>query len=132
MEEMKTFIANSPAVGGGDLPEDVAGGLRKCHTLKWSPPSATQKAATIMIADAAGHGDKYRGSQPDSSFSIKYMEEHPDENPDANEMLVELMRKASCSFFFFKINTSTNMMLKEVSEPRDDSTCHVHLITTAS
>ena len=39
IDEMKKFIQSVSAQGGGDTPEDVVGGLRKCLDEAWSPNS---------------------------------------------------------------------------------------------
>ena len=36
---VKEFISKVQAIGGGDFPEDVAGGLRKCLDQAWLPDS---------------------------------------------------------------------------------------------
>ena len=40
--------------GGGDWPEDVAGGLAKASTMNWKAPLTR---ILVHIADAPGHGD---------------------------------------------------------------------------
>ena len=37
---VRTFIDKVSANGGGDEPEDVVGGLRKCLDLDWTPGSS--------------------------------------------------------------------------------------------
>jgi len=38
--KVRDFIANVRAMGGGDLPEDVVGGLRKCLDQDWTAGSS--------------------------------------------------------------------------------------------
>ena len=40
VQEVKNFISKVTATGGGDFPEDVVGGLRKCLDQTWSPHSS--------------------------------------------------------------------------------------------
>jgi hypothetical protein len=40
IEDVKTFISKCNAEGGGDFPEDVVGGLRKCLDQKWREESS--------------------------------------------------------------------------------------------
>ncbi len=47
------FIATMSAMGGGDAPEDVQGGLQKALEMKWAKESAKQ---VFLICDAPGHG----------------------------------------------------------------------------
>jgi hypothetical protein len=56
IEKVKSFISSVKAVGGGDFPEDVVGGQRKCLDLKWSKESSKQ---VFHIFDAPCHGKKY-------------------------------------------------------------------------
>jgi len=39
IESVKNFIHGVQAIGGGDFPEDVVGGLRKCLDQNWTPGS---------------------------------------------------------------------------------------------
>lgn len=56
IEDMKNYIQNVQAQGGGDTPEDVVGGLRKCLDQAWS---ATSKKQVFHIFDAPCHGKQY-------------------------------------------------------------------------
>jgi hypothetical protein len=50
--ECSKFLASIEAVGGGDFPEDLCGGLNKALLQKWE--SSTQYS--ILITDAPCHG----------------------------------------------------------------------------
>jgi hypothetical protein len=65
IKSLKLFIEQVKPHGGGDLAEDVAGGLRAIESLKWSPASAK---CVFMLADAPCHGKQYH-SLEDSSHS---------------------------------------------------------------
>ena len=47
--------------GGGDWPEDVAGGLAKASTMNWKAPLTR---ILVHIADAPGHGDFVTRNSP--------------------------------------------------------------------
>lgn len=53
--KVKSFIESQQASGGGDCPEDVAGGLELALNQSWS----SKVKYAIFIADAPGHGKKY-------------------------------------------------------------------------
>ena len=55
MEKLRDCIARSKATGGGDEPEDVAGGLKKMLSLSWKGDTRI----IIHIADAPAHGEEY-------------------------------------------------------------------------
>lgn len=61
-QEIKDFITKVKAFGGGDLPEDVVGGLDSALKQNW-----TSKAKyAILVADAPCHGKKYHDVYGDS------------------------------------------------------------------
>lgn len=53
LDQIKSFIAKVKADGGGDCPEDVTGGLRRCLDQNWTAGSSRQ---AFFIADAPAHG----------------------------------------------------------------------------
>ena len=61
MAILHNFIARSSAHGGGDGPEDVAGGLKKALSLTWKGDTRI----IIHIADAPAHGSEYNGGMAD-------------------------------------------------------------------
>lgn len=67
VEEFESFVATIAAKGGGDLPEDMAGGLQQANHLHWKNTTRV----VFCIADAPCHGreycdkrDKYPGGTP--------------------------------------------------------------------
>jgi hypothetical protein len=58
-----------PAKGGGDGPEDVAGGLNAVLDLSW----IASTRLVIHIADAPCHGTAYHGG--------KFRDDYPDGDP---------------------------------------------------
>lgn len=62
IQEIKQFISSVKAEGGGDFPEDVTGGMRRCLDEAWSEVSTKQ---VFHIFDAPCHGKQYHNSQSD-------------------------------------------------------------------
>jgi hypothetical protein len=56
IKQVRDFISKVVATGGGDTPEDVVGGLKKCLDLDWTPGSTKQ---VFLICDAPCHGREY-------------------------------------------------------------------------
>ena len=56
VEEFKTFVGDIKASGGGDLCEDVIGGLKEVLDLEWEEGS---HRILIHIADAPSHGRRF-------------------------------------------------------------------------
>jgi len=75
----RSYIAGVQATGGGDLPEDVVGGLRKCLDQAWTPGSKRQ---VFLICDAPEHGTEYYTG----------WDHHPNGSPEGLK-LPELMRE---------------------------------------
>jgi len=101
MADLHKFIARSNAMGGGDGPEDVAGGLKMALSLTWKGDTRI----IIHIADAPAHGSEYNGGMGDNYPG------HQD--PDPCDMLKKLTHGFKCHFFFFKMNTSTDAMTEK-------------------
>jgi Mg-chelatase subunit ChlD len=55
VDEFETFVGSLEADGGGDTPEDIAGGLQQANKLSWSNPTRV----AFLIADAPCHGRDY-------------------------------------------------------------------------
>ena len=53
VEEIKKWINGVKAEGGGDIPEDVTGGMKKCLEQYWKKHSTKQ---VFHILDAPCHG----------------------------------------------------------------------------
>ena len=122
MPEMRNFIASSEASGGGDWPEDVAGGLHHATNLSWAKSTPGYKKVTVMIADAPAHREPYRGRHKDSDSSEGFMRSNPEDpgSKDPKDALLALMNQAETHFFFFKIDASTEAMIsafKRGTEP---------------
>jgi hypothetical protein len=78
---------NLKAHGGGDIPEDVQGGLQRALALSWGPDAAVKEGEVkliVHIADAPAHGPYH--DFPDS---------HPDKVGAQGSRLEDLM--AQCA-----------------------------------
>jgi hypothetical protein len=62
IEACQKFLKNLDATGGGDLPEDVAGGFENALKQDWQAKSRY----AIFIADAPCHGNQYHDCGHDS------------------------------------------------------------------
>ena len=70
-ESVKKFIQESKAIGGGDYPEDVQGGLKLCLQQDWTEESVKR---AVLISDAPSHGANY--------FHMPSKDHYPDGTPD--------------------------------------------------
>ncbi len=107
----QAFIAKQVASGGGDEPEDVAGGLEAATKLKWQ----SKARYAIFIADAPAHGKKYHRCTCEICKSPSgdcYGDSHPKGDPKGRdpELLIQKLAKLDVNFFGIKINNRTNTM----------------------
>ena len=82
IDALKTFISKIVAIGGGDLPEDLTGGLEKGLSMSWREKSAKY---CLIITDAPCHGakffyplafdDDFRGGDPEGKNPLNFIEE---------------------------------------------------------
>jgi hypothetical protein len=95
---LKQFISRLIAAGGGDTPEDVAGGLQKCLELPWK----AQNRCAILIADAPCHGRKFH----------TYDDNHPGGDPYGLDPLFQMqqLREKQIHFSLYYANNSTDTM----------------------
>jgi len=109
-EKLKTFLTSVKAFGGGDSPEDVAGGLNAALAFKWE--AATK--LIFLIADAPCHGKQWH-SVDDS---------YPDGDPNGldPEQLVFELRKKEIDIAFVSINHTTDKMVERLKAKYDLNT----------
>ena len=95
VNEMIDFIKALKPNGGGDTPEDIAGGLEAALGLSWSSPSRL----CILIADAPCHGRKYHDCS----------DNHPDGDPKGRDIedLLERLCKIGCNIYFISCDPCT-------------------------
>lgn len=115
--DLTTFradIAHVTAVGGGDIPEDMAGGLWQASQLSWR----ARTRSLIVIADAPCHGRDYHHFDEDArNTTVAASEVH-----DVATVLVAL-RTMGVDMSFAKITKGTDVMLerfKAVYDKREE------------
>ena len=102
---VQDFISKVQAIGGGDFPEDVVGGLRKCLDQAWLPDSQKQ---VFHIFDAPCHGKKYCDGY----------DSYPNGDPHGLEIepLMKEFESKSIAFTCIKLNEQCNKMIKAMQE----------------
>ena len=105
VDGMKQYIATVQAMGGGDAPEDVVGGLRKCLDQAWTPGSTRQ---VFLICDAPCHGRKYNDGG----------DSYPDGSPEGLQLepLMREFRDNKIEFTCIKLNNTVDKMIKAMQE----------------
>jgi len=103
MESIVSLISSCVANGGGDGPEDVAGGLEKAVGMSWS----SRIRLLVHIADAPAHCEEYNngGDSPNHLSQAKA-------GPDPADLIRSLGEKR-VNYYFFKINSSTDKMIEK-------------------
>jgi len=98
VEDVVRFIDAQSAFGGGDAPEDVAGGLADALGLEWLSRTRT----LVLIADAPCHGERYHGLHDD----------HGRGDPTGLSMtaLLQLCRTSGVDFTFVQLTADTDQM----------------------
>lgn len=104
VSEFKDKIKGIVASGGGDDPEDIAGGLNKVAELNWK--SSTK--LIVHFADAPCHGTKYHSLKDD------YPNGDPN-NLQPEDLLRRLMAKR-IDYYFMKIKNATDKMVEIFKE----------------
>ena len=101
--KFRADIAHVSAVGGGDIPEDMAGGLWQASQLSWR----ARTRSLIVIADAPCHGREYHSFDEDvRNSTVAASEVH-----DVAAVLVAL-RSMGVDLSFARITKGTDAMLE--------------------
>ena len=99
---VKQFIASTNAEGGGDMPEDLQGGLKLALLQDWTAEAAKR---VFIITDAPCHGNKYHAGGGD---------DYPKGSPDG--LILEDLMKEFCKkdieFQIMKLNGQCDQMIK--------------------
>jgi hypothetical protein len=100
VESVVRFIDAQNAMGGNDIPEDVAGGLAAALGLDWKAETRT----VVLVTDAPCHGQKYHGE----------MDEYPDGDPTGLSMvkLMQAFRLSHIDFTLVQLTSKTDKMQK--------------------
>jgi len=100
-DEMKSFISTLNAEGGGDAPEDIAGGLEICKTLSWK----SRARLIIHFADAPPHGKQYHN----------HSDNYPGGDPNdriPEDILRYLSTELKVDYYFARLNGECDRMLE--------------------
>ena len=102
--KFKEFVGSIEATGGDDGPEDVLGGLEAAINLKWS----SKNKVLIHVGDVPQHGPRFHdfGATEDDFF-------HEEPRGLNVEKLFDNLKSLNIKYFFAKINSSTDKMVKE-------------------
>jgi hypothetical protein len=104
VEVFKEFVKNITATGGGDGPEDVLGGLESAFNLTW----LHQNKIILHVGDAPQHGGRFHDWGP--SYDDHY---YVEPRGLKVEDLFDNLKQLKVQYFFGKINSSTDKMMKE-------------------
>mmetsp|Transcript_159834 Transcript_159834/g.298018 ORF Transcript_159834/g.298018 Transcript_159834/m.298018 type:complete len:1108 (-) Transcript_159834:131-3454(-) len=113
VQDFQQFVGRVGAFGcGGDIPEDVLGGLDEVLKLDWDVGGAATRAL-IHIGDAPCHGEYY---QDRSTF--RYKDNYPQGDPFGLQapMLLQSLRARDVQYIFGRINQSTDKMISLFDE----------------
>lgn len=109
VESFRDFVGRVGAFGcGGDIPEDVLGGLQQTLNLEWGIGGAATRVL-IHIGDAPCHGTSYH----DSSV-FRHRDNYPQGDPNglqASSLLRSLQEK-HVQYIFGRINQTTDKMIR--------------------
>ncbi|KND91556.1 Alpha-protein kinase 1 [Tolypocladium ophioglossoides CBS 100239] len=107
--EVHIFLSTLSASGGGDIPEDVLGGIRKAINASWKQ----QTRCLVHIADAPPHGHTLHDyKEEDDSYYQTASEPHGLTHENLLERLVEL----KVNYALLRINSSTDRMALKFSK----------------
>lgn len=98
------FIERQTALGGADIPEDVAGGLADALGLQW----VSQTRTVVLIADAPCHGVKYHTELGQMGIGDDY----PRGDPTGLSMtlLLRAFRMSHIDLTFVQLTSETDKM----------------------
>lgn len=120
VEEVKKFIKDLDAYGGGDEPEDIAGAFDAALKMKWE----SNARYCVLVCDAPCHGVKYHNIIYD-----KYIDGDP--SGLVIENLIEEFVKKKITMYCIEINDSTKKMFKVIENIYSnaiDCECHIETL----
>ena len=110
---LRSMVRSQRAVGGGDGPEDLCGGLRAALALDW----CAQSRHLFIVADAPCHGKDYHD----------YSDTFPEGDPKGDkpeEQLAKLTKDLKVSVKLIQVNSLTDSMLAVINRRlRDTHDC---------
>ena len=101
----QTFLKDLRATGGGDCPEDVAGGFENALKQSWEGVSKY----AILLADAPCHGNKYHSGCGD---------DYPEGDPKGRIVENQIQQFAAKGIFFnaIKMTSETDKMFQILNQ----------------
>jgi serine/threonine-protein phosphatase PP1 catalytic subunit len=108
VEEFRQFVGGVSAWGcGGDIPEDVFGGLDQVLRLDWGAGGAATRVL-IHIGDAPCHGAHYQDRQ-----TFRHKDNYPNGDPFGlqSPALLRGLQEKDVQYIFGRINQSTDKMV---------------------
>ena len=109
IDNIKSIIKSTEALGGEDAPEDIQGGLKVMLMQDWTEEAAKQ---VFLICDAPAHGkDCYDGH-----------DDFPEGSPDGLRMeeLMQEFKQKDIDFNVIKLNNTCDKMIKLMQEHHDE------------
>jgi hypothetical protein len=104
--EVYNFLSSLEASGGGDIPEDVLGGIRQAVNASWKQ----QTRCLIHIADAPPHGNALHDYDESEDYYYKTASEP---HGLTHENLLSRLVKLKVNYALLRINSSTDRMAFE-------------------
>ena len=101
------FLNNVFAIGGGDAPEDVLGGLEAAVNMAWSPDSASK--VIFHVGDSPQHGARFHDFGPNADNSYY----GADPRGVVPEDIFRRMKDLGVRYVFGRVNTGTDKMFAE-------------------
>ncbi|KAL4477126.1 hypothetical protein ABPG72_008860 [Tetrahymena utriculariae] len=105
--QFKNFVDKIQAFGGGDEPEDLAGGFAQANKLYWK----NEAKLAVLITDAPAHGQQYHGLD---GYYDHYINENP-EGIDLKEQFNILLKKG-VSLYVVEITGTTKVMFQKFQQ----------------
>ncbi|CAF9906492.1 MAG: hypothetical protein GOMPHAMPRED_004743 [Gomphillus americanus] len=102
-EQVFLFLTGLEATGGGDIPEDVLGGVNRALNMSWEQPTR----CLVHIADAPPHGRVFQDPPFDAD---RYPEAGREPHGLLYEPLFQLMTRMSINYLFLPIAKKTDRM----------------------
>jgi len=102
------FVNQQNAFGGGDVAEDIAGGLADALAQHW----VSQTRTIVLIADAPCHGKRYQ-TQPEFAS-----DDYPEGDPTGLSMtaLMQACRTSGIDFTFVQLTSQTDTMQRKLQQ----------------
>jgi len=123
LKAVQTFISSMVATGGGDGPEDIAGGLENALKLSWE----SNTKLLIHFADAPPHGKGKYHEMEDS---------YPGGDPSGRvpENLAGKLAEKGVDYYFARLNDTCDKMMQLIKKEysKTNARCEVMDIASAT